>query len=143
RRRIRQARAPRGQLRAREPLRADGARIPARARRSRRMSEAVTRRPFVATLLVALWAIGTLRALLVAMHAPLYAYANSYDETRYTTCFHFYPDRPAGVEPQLHSPEAPYAKFRFIETRDPMCYWSSELAFTGATALIWSAGEAM
>ncbi|HEY6892783.1 MAG TPA: hypothetical protein VI258_01340 [Rhodanobacteraceae bacterium] len=106
------------------------------------MSEAGAKQRFVAALLAVLWAIGTLRALLVAMHAPLYAYANSYDQTRYTTCFHFYPDRPADVEPQLHSPEAPYAKFRFIETRDPMCYWSSELAFTGATALIWSAGEA-
>ncbi len=103
------------------------------------MSEAIAKRPFVNALLAALWAIGTLRALLLCMHAPLYAYANSYDETRYTTCFHFYPDRPVDVEPQQHSPEAPYAKFRFIQTRDPMCYWSSELAFTGATALIWSA----
>ena len=101
------------------------------------------KRRIVVTLLVVLWALGTLRALLLCMHAPLYAYANSYDETRYTTCFHFYPDRPADVPPQLHSPEAPYAKFRFIQTQDPMCYWSSELAFTGATALIWSAAEAM
>ena len=107
------------------------------------MSETTARRPFVSALLAMLWAIGTLRALLLCMHSPLYAYANSYDETRYTTCFHFYPDRPAGIEPQQHSPEAPYAKFRFIQTRDPMCYWSSELAFTGAAALIWSAGEAM
>ena len=107
------------------------------------MSDAVARRRFVGALLAVLWAIGTLRALLLCMHSPLYAYANSYDQTRYTTCFHFYPDRPADVPPQQHSPEAPYAKFRFIETRDPMCYWSSELAFTGATALIWSVGEAM
>jgi hypothetical protein len=107
------------------------------------MSEAVAKRPLVSALLAVLWAIGTLRALLLCMHVPLYAYANSYDETRYTTCFHFYPDRPADVPPQQHSPEAPYAKFRFIQTRDPMCYWSSELAFTGTTALIWSAAEAM
>jgi len=107
------------------------------------MSEAVAKRPFVGALLALLWAIGTLRALLLCMHAPLYAYANSYDETRYTTCFHFYPDRPADVPPQQHSPDAPYARFRFIQTLDPMCYWSSELAFTGTTALIWSAAEAM
>jgi hypothetical protein len=107
------------------------------------MNEAVAKRPFVGALLALLWAVGTLRALLLCMHSPLYAYANSYDETRYTTCFHFYPDRPADVPPQQHSPEAPYAKFRFIPTRDPMCYWSSELAFTGITALIWSVGEAM
>ena len=107
------------------------------------MSEVVTRHRFVAALLALLWAIGTLRALVLCMHAPLYAYANSYDETRYTTCFHFYPDRAADVPPQLHSPEAPFARFRFIETRDPMCYWSSELAFTGATALIWKGAEAL
>lgn len=106
------------------------------------MIEAVAKRPFVAALLVALWTIGTLRALLLCMHVPLYAYANSYDETRYTTCFHVYPDRPADVPPQQHSPEAPYATYRFIETHDPMCYWSSELAFTGATALIWFTAEA-
>jgi len=107
------------------------------------MNQVVPKRPWIGVLLALLWAIGTLRALLLCMHSPLYAYANSYDETRYTTCFHFYPDRPADVPPQQNSPEAPYAKFRFIETRDPMCYWSSELAFTGATALIWSVGEAM
>jgi hypothetical protein len=107
------------------------------------MSEARAKRPMLAALLALLWAIGTLRALLVCLHAPLYAYANSYDETRYTTCFHFYPDRPPDIAPQQHSPEAPYAKFRFIETADPMCYWSSELAFTGAAALMWSAAEAM
>jgi hypothetical protein len=107
------------------------------------MIRAATNRPFVSALLVLLWTIGTLRALVLCMHAPLYAYANSYDETRYTTCFHFYPDRPAAVEPQQHSPQAPYAKFRFIETRDPMCYWSSELLYTGATALIWKGAEAM
>lgn len=107
------------------------------------MKEATAKRPVVVALLAALWAIGTLRALLLCMHVPLYAYANSYDETRYTTCFHFYPDRAADIAPQQHSPEAPYAKFRFIGTQDPMCYWSSELAFTGATALIWSVAEAM
>lgn len=107
------------------------------------MSDAAPKRRSVLALLVLLWTVGTLRALLLVVHAPLYAYANSYDETRYTTCFHFYPDRPADVPPQLHSPEAPYAHFRFIQTSDPMCYWSSELVFTGATALFWKAAEAM
>ena len=92
-------------------------------------------------ILIALWLAGTLRALTVFLHDPLYAYANSYDETRYTSCFHFYPDRPAAVPPQQHSPEAPYSRFRFISSGDPMCYWSSELAFTGATALVWKAAE--
>jgi hypothetical protein len=105
------------------------------------MSDGTPKRPYLVAVLVLLWTVGTLRALLVCMHSPLYAYANSYDETRYTTCFHFYPDRPPNVPPQLHSPEAPYSRFRFIETVDPMCYWSSELAFGGATALIWKSAE--
>src|SRR5262249_38626650 len=44
---------------------------------------------------------------------------------------------------QQHSPEAPFARFRFIRTYDPMCYWSSELVFTGATALAWKSVEAI
>ena len=88
--------------------------------------------------LIALLALaGTLRAYVLWAHAPLHAYANSYDQTRYTNCFRFYPDRAADVPPQQNSPEAPYARYRFIESGDPMCYWSSELVFTGATAAIW------
>ena len=105
------------------------------------MSDAVARRRFVGALLAVLWAIGTLRALLLCMHSPLYAYANSYDQTRYTTCFHFYPDRPDSVPPQQNSPDAPFARYRFITTADPMCYWSSEVTFGGATALIWKAEQ--
>ncbi len=85
------------------------------------MAEAAPQ-PFRARLVVvvlsALWLLGTLRAFLLVAHDPLYAYANSYDETRYTSCFHFYPDRPADVSPQLNSPEAPYARWRFISTGD-------------------------
>ncbi len=92
---------------------------------------------WIALLLLA----GSLRALALWAHDPLYAYANSYDQTRYTNCFHFYPDRPARIAPLQNSPQAPFAKFRFIVIDDPMCYWSSELVFTGATALIWKIGE--
>jgi hypothetical protein len=97
---------------------------------------ATSQRAVVAAI-VLLAVAATLRAFLVWSHDPLYAYANSYDQTRYTTCFHFYPDRPDSVPPQQNSPDAPYAHYRFITTADPMCYWSSEVAFGGATALIW------
>jgi hypothetical protein len=90
-----------------------------------------------------LWLLASLRVLALWAHEPLLAYANSYDQTRYTSCFHVYPDRPAEVPPQQNSPEAPFAKYRFIQTGDPMCYWSSELLFTGATALVWKIGEAV
>ena len=99
-------------------------------------------RAFLA-LLALLWLAGTLRAFALWSHEPLHAYANSYDQTRYTNCFGFHPDRPVDVPPQQNSPEAPYSKFRFIESDDPMCYWSSELVFTGATALAWRVGEAL
>ncbi len=95
----------------------------------------------VLVVLVLLWLAGTLRAFALWAHDPLYAYANSYDQTRYTNCFHFYPDRPAEIPPQQNSPQAPFAKYRFIASGDPMCYWSSELVFTAATAAIWKSGE--
>jgi hypothetical protein len=94
----------------------------------------------VLVVLATLWLLGSLRAFALWAHDPLYAYANSYDQTRYTNCFHFYPDRAADIPPQQNSPQAPFAKYRFIAASDPMCYWSSELAFTGATALIWKLG---
>ena len=90
--------------------------------------------------LLLLWLLATLRVFALWVHEPLHAYANSYDQTRYTSCFHFYPDRPADIPPQQNSPAAPFARYRFIASADPMCYWSSELAFTAATALIWKAG---
>jgi len=93
--------------------------------------------PAILAILIVLWLAGTLRAGLLWSHDPLYAYANSYDQVRYTNCFRFYPDRPPGVAPLQNSPEAPFARFRFIAGDDPMCYWSSELAFTGATAAAW------
>lgn len=90
-----------------------------------------------------LWLVATLRAYALWSHAPLYAYANSYDQTRYTNCFHFYPDRAPPVAPQDNSPQAPFDHYRFIATDDPMCYWSTELAFTGATAALWKAQSAL
>lgn len=95
----------------------------------------------VTALLALLWLAGTLRAFALWAHDPLYAYANSYDQTRYTNCFHFYPDRPAAIPPQQNSPQAPFSDYRFVATGDPMCYWSSELVFTGAAALTWKLGE--
>jgi hypothetical protein len=95
----------------------------------------------ILAVLVLLWLIGTLRAFALWAHDPLYAYANSYDQVRYTNCFQFYPDRPPAIPPEENSPNAPYAKFRFVANPNPMCYWSSELVFTGGTALIWKLGE--
>lgn len=93
-------------------------------------------------VLLVVFAAGLVRALALWAHVPLYAYANSYDETRYSACFSIYPNRPAEIPPQQNSPLAPIEDFRFVATGDPLCYWSSELLFTGATALAWRALEA-
>jgi hypothetical protein len=95
----------------------------------------------VIALLVLLWLAGTLRAFVLWSHDPLHAYANSYDQTRYTTCFGFHPDRPLAIPPQTNSPQSPFSDYRFLPVETPFCYWSSELAFTGATAAIWHAEE--
>ncbi|WP_395680228.1 hypothetical protein [Dokdonella sp.] len=97
----------------------------------------------VIALLVLLWLAGTLRAFVLWSHDPLHAYANSYDQTRYTTCFGFHPDRPLAIPPQTNSPQSPFSDYRFLPVETPFCYWSSELAFTAATAAVWHAEEAL
>ena len=101
------------------------------------------RNTLVLAALALLWLLGTLRAFALWSHDPLQAYANSYDQTRYTSCFHFQPDRPSVIPPQQNSPQAPFAKYRFYPGGEALCYWSSELAFTAATAVIWKTGEAL
>ena len=98
--------------------------------------------PKLAWLVVALTVVGVLRAVLLWSHEPLLAYANSYDQTRYSACFDIYPDRPASVPPEQNSPLAPYSGYRFIVGTNPLCYWSSELAFGAIAAGLWSAAEA-
>jgi hypothetical protein len=99
--------------------------------------------PRLGWLIVALTVIGVVRAALLWAHEPLLAYANSYDQTRYSACFDIYPDRPASVPPEQNSPQAPYSTFRFIGTGDPLCYWSSELAFGALAAGLWSAAQVL
>ncbi|MFT3790493.1 MAG: hypothetical protein QM741_05320 [Rudaea sp.] len=89
-------------------------------------------------LAVGLWRLGAL-----AMHEPLIALANSYDEVRYSACFGLYPDRPASVPPTRNSPAAPYAHYKFVAVADPICYWSTELLFQGAAAAVFRVAEAM
>lgn len=95
-------------------------------------------------LLVALGlclAIGLARMFALWAHQPLIALANSYDEVRYSACFDLYPDRPADIPPTRNSPEAPFAYYRFIPDASPICYWSTELAFQGAAAMVYRTAE--
>ncbi len=88
-------------------------------------------------LLAGLWRIGSLY-----LHEPLIALANSYDEVRYSACFNLYPERPESVPPDRNSPAAPYSQYRFVAAPDPICYWSTELAFQGAAAAVYRVDEA-
>ncbi len=87
--------------------------------------------------------IGVARLLTLWAHEPLLAYANSYDQVRYTACFNLYPDRPEPFKPTDNSPWAPYSTYRFFDLREPFCYWSSELLFQGANAAIYHVAEAL
>jgi hypothetical protein len=89
--------------------------------------------------------LGILRGLAVIAHDPLLAYANSYDEVRYTACFDLYPDRPRNIPPTDNSPWAPYSNYVFIDTgtAPSMCYWSSELLPQGVAVLGWKISEAL
>jgi hypothetical protein len=96
-------------------------------------------------LIVACVIVGVLRAGVVLMHEPLLAYANSYDEVRYTACFDLYPERPAVIPPYVNSPEAPFSRYVFIAAGSgtPMCYWSSELVPQSIVVAAWKLSEAL
>ena len=116
---------------------------PARDSRPRETLSAPKRHTpwLVAITLVVL--IGLSRLLTLWAHEPLLAYANSYDQVRYTACFNLYPDRPDVFKPTDNSPWAPYSKYRFFDVPEPFCYWSSELLFQGANAAIYHLVEAL
>ena len=80
---------------------------------------------------------GLLRIAALYLHAPLIGLANSYDEVRYSACFDLYPDRPGTIPPTQNSPQAPYARYRFVADASPICYWSTELLFQGAAAAVY------
>lgn len=98
---------------------------------------------WLASILALCLVAGLLRAVLLVAHVPLIALANSYDEVRYTGCFDLYPDRPDADTPTRNSPQAPFADYRFLRNDQPMCYWSSELLFQGATVAIYRAQQAV
>jgi hypothetical protein len=96
------------------------------------------------TIIVACVLLGALRGAALISHDPLLAYANSYDEVRYTACFDLYPDRPREIPPADNSPWAPFSRYMFIPggAGEPMCYWSSELLPQAIVVAGWKAAEA-
>lgn len=89
--------------------------------------------------------LGVLRGAALLLHDPLFAYANSYDEVRYTACFDLYPDRPREIPPTDNSPWAPFSQFVFRDMpgQSAMCYWSTELLPQAAVVLGWKISEAL
>jgi hypothetical protein len=81
--------------------------------------------PWTASI-AALLFFGVLRAAALLAHQPLLAYANSYDEVRYSACFGLYPDRPRDIPPADNSPWAPFERYVELPAPEPMCYWSTE-----------------
>jgi hypothetical protein len=96
-------------------------------------------------ILIAVTLIGVLRGVALLGHEPLLAYANSFDEVRYTACFDLYPDRPRAVPPTDNSPWAPFSNFVFMDTSGeaPMCYWSTELLPQAVVVLGWKISDAL
>ena len=96
-------------------------------------------------LIIACVLLGVLRATALLLHDPLLAYANSYDEVRYTACFDLYPERERAIPPTDNSPWAPFPRYVFIAdgAGRPMCYWSSELLPQSVVVAAWKIAEAL
>ena len=95
-------------------------------------------------LVVACTLLGIVRGAALLIHGPLLAYANSYDEVRYSACFDLYPERPRAIPPAENSPGAPFSRYAFVPggAGEPMCYWSSELLPQALVAGAWKLAEA-
>ena len=93
----------------------------------------------IALIVLAVVAFG--RALVVVRHDPLLAYANNYDQIRFTACLDLAPWRP-GVGADVAHPSGPLSRFAFQPLSSDACLWTSDLLFTAPVALAWRIGEA-
>jgi hypothetical protein len=93
-------------------------------------------------LLIALAALAIGRGIALIRHTPLLAFANSYDQVRYTTCLDLAPWRP-GVQADRANPPAPLSRFAFQPMPPKTCTWTSDLLFTAPVALGWRISEQM
>lgn len=105
------------------------------------MTALEARRRVVAALVLALLAACAWRVLGFALHEPLWAYGNNYDQVRYTACSYVFPHRP-GVDPGVHSPEAPLERFSRQPAVEGPCVHTTEAIFIAAFArmLAWEEG---
>ena len=101
-----------------------------------------TRLPGWFLLLLAVLALVALaRAGGLLLHRPLLAYANNYDQIRYSACLDLAPWRP-GDRPDRGHPQAPLSRYAFQPIPPGLCVWSSDLLFTAPVAAAWRTSEA-
>ena len=98
--------------------------------------------PWARIALAALLLAALIRAGALTRHEPLVAYANSYDQIRYSSCLDLAPWRP-GVAADRANVAAPYSRFAFQALPSGWCVPSSDLAFTAPVALAWRAAESL
>lgn len=95
---------------------------------------------WVRVVLAVFAAVAIGRGIALVHHRPLLAFANSYDQVRYTTCLDLAPWRP-GVQADAGSPTAPLSRFAFQPMPAKTCTWTSDLLVTAPVALGWKLSE--
>lgn len=93
-------------------------------------------------LCVVLAVLSIWRGVALIEHRPLLAFANNYDQIRYTACLDLAPWRP-GVNADVGNPQAPLSRFAFQPLPRGSCVWSSDLLFTAPVAAAWRLSEAI
>lgn len=106
------------------------------------MSERVRLPIWFHLLLAAFAAIALARALGLVLHRPLLAFANNYDQIRYTACLDLAPWRPGERADRSH-PQAPLSRYAFQPLPAGTCIWTSDLLFTAPVAAVWRLSEAL
>lgn len=106
------------------------------------MSERVRLPAWFHLLLAALAVIALARALGLVLHRPLLAFANNYDQIRYTACLDLAPWRP-GERADRGNPQAPLSRYAFQPLPAGTCIWTSDLVFTAPVAAVWRLSEAL
>jgi hypothetical protein len=102
-----------------------------------------SRLPLWARVLLSILAVLAIaRGLALIRHDPLLAFANNYDQIRYTSCLDLAPWRSSGVDAGLAHPSAPLSRFSFQPLASDACLWTSDLLLTAPVALGWRISEA-
>lgn len=91
-------------------------------------------------LVLALALLALVRGLGLVLHRPLLAFANNYDQIRYTACLDLAPWRP-GVQADAGNPKAPLARYAFQPLPKGLCVLSSDVLLTAPVALGWRLAE--